>query len=385
MGLREVELRADDSRPTVLVLGDSFTWGYDSEEGERFTDRLQRDLPQLRIVNAGVSGFGTDQEYLLLQKLWDQVKPVQVILVFCGDNDRLDNTSNERYYGYFKPYFAAKPGGAPELSGVPVPKSRRYYFSEIPLARYSYLVRMAVTLAIGAASPTVKVADPTEALVDLMNGYVRQRGGRLSVGIQRGDGALQSHLKASGIPFVSLAGLDAYPGFGNHWTPDGHAVAARRLRSLLAFQDPALGPAPDDADRYDYQLDEQPLRVLWRRPAGAAEARRSPLLGDPALKGVVEAVGIKDRVLRIAGWAANGRDQSESVLLLIFNGPRLIGSGRTNFVRSDVGRALGFANARKGFVIDLDASLFDSTRPLRVFAVTDDGKAVELGSAPTGR
>ena len=385
LGLREVELRDDDPRPTVLVLGDSFTWGYDVEEGERFTDLLQRQLPQLRFVNAGVSGFGTDQEYLLLKQLWDRLKPSQVILVFCGDNDRLDNTANERYQGYFKPYFAPKPGGGLELAGVPVPKSKRYYFSENPLARHSYLVRMAVALISDAATPKIKISDPTETLVDMMNSFVKERGGRLSVGIQRGDAALQAHLKAGGIPFVSLAGLAAYPGFGNHWTPEGHGVAARRLRGLLASLDPALGPADDDAERYDYQLEDQPVRMLWRTPVRAEATQRRLLMGDPAVKGVVEAVGIKDKVLRIAGWAADGRDQTESVLLLTFNGTRLIGSTRTHFVRSDVGRGLGFSNARKGFVMDLDATIFDSTRPLRVFAVSDDGKAMELGSAPTGR
>jgi hypothetical protein len=28
--------------------------------------------------------FGTDQEYLLLKRLWPRVKPAVVVLVFCG-------------------------------------------------------------------------------------------------------------------------------------------------------------------------------------------------------------------------------------------------------------------------------------------------------------
>ena len=41
-----------------------------------------------KILAAGVSGYGTDQEYLLLQKLWPKVKPAVVVLIFCTDNDR---------------------------------------------------------------------------------------------------------------------------------------------------------------------------------------------------------------------------------------------------------------------------------------------------------
>ncbi len=384
LGLRESEPRENDTRPTVLVLGDSFTWGYDVEEGERFTDLLQREFPHLRFVNAGVSGFGTDQEYLLLRKLWDRFKPERVVLVFCGDNDRGDNSTNERYNGYFKPYFVARPDREPELAGVPVPKSKRYYFSESPLARHSYLARMAVALATEVNVGKVETPDPTEALVDMIDGFVKERGGRLYVGIERVDPALQTHLKRRGIGFASLAGADAYPEFGHHWTPEGHAVVARRLRSLLAHDDPKLGPAADDADRYDYEINEV-VRMLWRTDPKAPAPRRDLLAGEPALKGQVEAVGIKDRVLRIAGWAVDGRDQSESVLLLAFNGSRLLGTTRTHFVRSDIARTMGIANSRKGFVMDLDAAGFDASRPLRVFAVTDDGKARELGSQPNGR
>ena len=69
---------------------------------------------------AGVSGFGTDQEYLLLQKLWPKVKPAVVVLIFCTDNDRDDNRSNIRYEGYQKPYFMLTAQGSLVLAGQPV-------------------------------------------------------------------------------------------------------------------------------------------------------------------------------------------------------------------------------------------------------------------------
>jgi len=59
LGLRERGL-GDIAPDRFLFLGDSFTYGYDAEAGERFSDLLQKALPQYGMVNAGVSGYGTD-------------------------------------------------------------------------------------------------------------------------------------------------------------------------------------------------------------------------------------------------------------------------------------------------------------------------------------
>src|SRR5258707_10792850 len=60
LGFRDIEFERS-ARPTILFLGDSFVWGVDAEANERFTDLLRDRLPSLTIVNAGVSGYGTDQ------------------------------------------------------------------------------------------------------------------------------------------------------------------------------------------------------------------------------------------------------------------------------------------------------------------------------------
>ena len=127
LGLRDIELGAS-GKPRILFVGDSFVWGNDVEAGERFTDLLRQRISSHEIVNAGVSGYGTDQEYLWLQRLWDRIKPQVVVLMFTVINDRWDNISNVRYDGYFKPYFASAPDGSLRLSGQPVPKPRQLYF-----------------------------------------------------------------------------------------------------------------------------------------------------------------------------------------------------------------------------------------------------------------
>ena len=127
LGFRDIEFVPGD-RPAMLFIGDSFVWGVDAEADERFTDLLRDRIPDSAIVNAGVSGFGTDQEYLLLQRIWPKIEPKVVVLIFCTANDRIDNRSNIRYDGYQKPYFVSTDDGKLVLSGQPVPKSRQLYF-----------------------------------------------------------------------------------------------------------------------------------------------------------------------------------------------------------------------------------------------------------------
>jgi hypothetical protein len=96
LGLRDIEF-APDGRPTILFLGDSFVWGLDAEADERFTELLRPRISSHKIVAAAVSGYGTDQEYLLLQRLWPKIRPAAVVLMFCTQNDRQDNSTNIRY------------------------------------------------------------------------------------------------------------------------------------------------------------------------------------------------------------------------------------------------------------------------------------------------
>src|SRR5437899_3035923 len=51
-------------RRRILVLGDSFVFGYGVEQEEIFTTVLEGLLPATEVINAGVSGYGTDQELL---------------------------------------------------------------------------------------------------------------------------------------------------------------------------------------------------------------------------------------------------------------------------------------------------------------------------------
>src|SRR5262249_42942938 len=127
-GFRDREHRASPT-PKILFLGDSFVWGYDVQDSERFTDRLKANHPEWDVWNCGVGGYGTDQEFLLLSRCFDLTKPQVVFLLFCTETDHFDNSSNVRYGGYYKPYYTLA-GNQLELHGVPVPRSERFWLSE---------------------------------------------------------------------------------------------------------------------------------------------------------------------------------------------------------------------------------------------------------------
>jgi hypothetical protein len=235
LGLRDSEF-SRDGKPTILFLGDSFVWGLDAEADERFTELLKPRVAGYKILSAGVSGYGTDQEYLLLKRLWAKIQPAVVVLIFCTQNDRLDNSTNIRYEGYQKPYFETAADGSLVLKNVPVPKARLQYIKEDWWVRNLWLGRLVTASYVGVVYPLVTVPDPTERLVDKMREFVEANGAKFMVGLQYRDEQLIRHLEAGKIPFVSFDGADYYrgEGAGAHWTPDGQKFVADRVMKLLS-------------------------------------------------------------------------------------------------------------------------------------------------------
>ena len=239
LGLRDIEYRPD-GRPAILFLGDSFVWGVDAEANERFTDLLRQRLPRFSMVNAGVSGYGTDQELLWLKRLWPTVKPAIVVLLFCTDNDRLDNGTNVRYGGYRKPYFATAADGSLTARGQPVTKSLKLLIRDDWLPRHVWLARLASMAYVEVHEPQLFVPDPTEKLVGAIDDFVTGNGARLLVALQHKDDQHISSLQQRRIPFVTLDGAAAYGAeYGAHFTPEGNQFVSRVLETFLNEQVPA--------------------------------------------------------------------------------------------------------------------------------------------------
>ena len=234
-GFRDHEPSTID-KPGIIFLGDSLVWGFDVESQERFTDRIQARHPGWNVHNFGISGYGTDQEYLVLQRYFDDYKPRVVFLVICGDNDNEDNAWNFRG-GYYKPYYKIENGGL-KLKGVPVAKSEKVIFAEHKLLCRPYLVRLIVRVCCRCLNPRPIKSDdpPTGALILDMSAYVTKKGAVFAVGLQHSNAELEKFLKKFNIPFMDLTTTNAthyYPTYGNHWTPEGHAFVAGRIEEFL--------------------------------------------------------------------------------------------------------------------------------------------------------
>ena len=108
----------DPERQLLLVLGDSFAFGWGVEETERVSSILRVALPEWDVRNAAVSGYGTDQQLLLLRKLQKDLQPDAVLLMFCPND--LDESASAVAYGHRKPWFELQIDGALSLHGQPV-------------------------------------------------------------------------------------------------------------------------------------------------------------------------------------------------------------------------------------------------------------------------
>jgi lysophospholipase L1-like esterase len=101
-------LRADREYPyekpagtkRVVCLGDSFTAGYEVDLEDCFTRVLERELNApgraVEVLDAGVSGFGTAEELLYLERELIRYQPDVVVVSFYG-NDLMDNVRSDLF------------------------------------------------------------------------------------------------------------------------------------------------------------------------------------------------------------------------------------------------------------------------------------------------
>ena len=232
-GFRDVE-HVVGTKPRMVFLGDSFVWGYDVEQWERFTEDLRARVSDWSIYNLGVSGYGTDQEYLLLKRQYDFYRPQIVVLIFCRDNDDDDNSRNVRYGFYYKPYFTVD-NGRLRLRGVPAPKSETYFFSQHKLLAKSGWVRLFAHAYFKVTAPPEFIAprSPTHAILADMNRFIKSNGGKFVVGLERSYPELEEFFAVEHIPYVDLSNPYTYPTSSHHWTPEGHLFVGEKIEAFL--------------------------------------------------------------------------------------------------------------------------------------------------------
>jgi len=267
LGFRESGSKVTPLAEAVRVsfLGDSFTWGWGVGQGEVFTDRLQDAVgPGFAIRNRGLNAWGTVQQALLLEDLMVR-EPAEAVAVMFFRNDFANNLDGK---GGRRPYIelaerggevawrpATRPLGGmwrdlrrrsaaltllaegwnraraglevkpPELRprARPAPTPREVRAFEASLARLQSACRERCALVV------VYIADPSELLENAGPSPIAREVARVT--------------ERLGVDYIDLlpvfriasrrGGLPLYFPEDQHWTAEGHRVAAARLEDWI--------------------------------------------------------------------------------------------------------------------------------------------------------
>jgi lysophospholipase L1-like esterase len=240
----------------IVVVGDSFAWGFGVEWADGLAARLEAALPDTEVVDGAVSGYSTDQSLIWLRREGLRYEPDTVVYVLSG-NDDIMNHMRRAYWIYYKPVFRLAPPHGLVLEGVPVPRASRRERALHALRSRSALARAIETALLGREAAFVNPAHPlpgtadahrlTVALVNAMRAAARSVGADLVVVATprfwfspTGSYArLLAELREAGhdvIDVVAVPGWDAgtmeIPGDG-HWNARGHALVAEALAARL--------------------------------------------------------------------------------------------------------------------------------------------------------
>jgi len=292
LGLRDAEV--GEKRPgvkRVLVLGDSYPFGYGVKQAEAFPARLEESLQSrgktVEVINAGVFGWGPDQELIWLRREGVKLKPDVVVIAFYVGNDAIDS--------FTKKFFVVEEGKLkrvkPLLSGEELNALEFRSFLRKNFLVYAFLSEQVRTILAARAasgegvalnefemlrkdySPDIEAgmevsqavvaemarvsreagAEPLLVVIPTQMQYdgekweaVRRQFGLESNGfdLEKPDQALQGFARGQGLAVLDLlpalkearqAGALNLPVDG-HWNAAGHEVAAEALASALAVQ-----------------------------------------------------------------------------------------------------------------------------------------------------
>ena len=100
----------NDAETTVLFIGDSYTHAHEVSTGKAYYDVFEKlGQGQYRVFTAAVGGFGTAQEFMMLNDVYEEISPDYIVWQMCSNDIEnnvyeLDNASffnNQRPRPYY--------------------------------------------------------------------------------------------------------------------------------------------------------------------------------------------------------------------------------------------------------------------------------------------
>lgn len=253
----------------IVVLGDSFVWGMGVKQEDRFTEILESLLKnkgtESEVINLGIGGYGTDQEYLLFQSEGIKYKPNLVIMAFYSNDFETNTSALKHILICQKPVFRLTKAGTLKLTNVPVPEitytkiwlmnhSSIYYLYEVFLLKSKLFRNLCIMAGLIENEERFKqqVIPLTKELLRNFLNLVKQNDSDFLVvlipdyrqmeNIQRnGDftiiaAFIKNELKSHVLDLRDLLFKDVgkyYYKFDQHWTPEGHRIAAEAIFNYL--------------------------------------------------------------------------------------------------------------------------------------------------------
>ena len=100
---REFTITPPPEKVRIASFGDSFTHGDDVSNEDTWQENLNRNHPELEVINFGVSGYGLDQTYLRYLSEGITYHPDIVLICFLSEN--IARSTN-----VFRPFYTPSPG-----------------------------------------------------------------------------------------------------------------------------------------------------------------------------------------------------------------------------------------------------------------------------------
>lgn len=252
----------------VVVLGDSFAWGYGVNDDAVFPRVLEPQLPAVEVINLGVNAYGLRQEFAYLRLEGMRYKPDLVILALCmndlpPDRPERESTQSQGHNGNgpetLRGDLRANHGLFPRLKQFLASHSALYSFVSSRVNTNGSLVRLLVRLGLKGQLARLEDLD-----LNLMPA-IRRHSPELEVGFVQAEDQLRmmrDYLRSANVGFLvalipSLQAVDrrsfAHSIASSEFTPEDFDLEGpyRRLLALGEAEGiPMVHPLPLFRERH---------------------------------------------------------------------------------------------------------------------------------------
>jgi hypothetical protein len=221
----------------ILILGDSLSFGEGIDVKDRFDVKLLSSLLDLRVINTGTMGYGTDQEYVAFQNWKHLLESGDTVLIVLNQGDYFD-VLRRRFAGRAKPYFE-KVDASFVLRPPPIGQWERW-------SDWSFVASVVARFIEPTAPESLDLGQSIEIIRFILSRIREEvpRGVRVVLAHQGTRDSLVPKLNFSSTIFCQFADVcvdldDVLVADPVHFLPDGHwsasghtAVAQTLLKEL---------------------------------------------------------------------------------------------------------------------------------------------------------